>query len=170
MNARIDDLIVTRWGARFQGRQFSCAIGRAGIGEKSGEGDNITPRGVWRLKQIWHRPDRVSMARETLPGFPITPGDVWSDDPKDNNYNAHRHAFGTYPFGHEAMRRPDPIYDLLAVTDFNWPDAVSGAGSAIFLHVWRKPRHPTAGCVAFDLSDLSYILANWRPWSRLIVR
>jgi L,D-peptidoglycan transpeptidase YkuD (ErfK/YbiS/YcfS/YnhG family) len=47
---------------------------------------------------------------------------------------------------------------------------VPGRGSAIFLHVWRRPRHPTAGCIAFARADLAFILARWTPRSRVVVR
>lgn len=169
MTPRACDLVVTRWGAHFAGHRVPCAVGRGGIGEKRGEGDNITPRGVWRLAQVWHRPDRMALRGCVLPVHRIGPCDVWSDDPHDPAYNQHGRARG-YPFSHEAMRRADPLYDLLAVTDFNWPDPVSGAGSAIFLHVWRRPRFPTAGCVAFARQDLAAILTRWTPESRVIIR
>ena len=41
-------------------------------------------------------------------------------------------------FRHEALRRSDPMYDLVAVLDWNRHPAVTGRGSAIFLHVWRR--------------------------------
>jgi L,D-peptidoglycan transpeptidase YkuD (ErfK/YbiS/YcfS/YnhG family) len=47
---------------------------------------------------------------------------------------------------------------------------VPGRGSAIFLHVWRKPRHPTAGCIAFARDDLAWILAHWQRASRVVAR
>ncbi len=73
-------------------------------------------------------------------------------------------------FGCEALRRADPLYDLVGVLDFNRGPVVAGAGSAIFLHVWRKPRHPTEGCIAFARGDLVRILAGWTPRSRVVVR
>lgn len=162
------DLLVTRWGARFDGRCFPCAIGSGGIGHKRGEGDGITPRGHWRLMEVWHRPDRLRLPPLSLPVRAIAPGDLWSDDPADPAYNHHVRA--PHGFSHERLRRADPLYDLLAVTDFNWPDATPGGGSAIFLHVWRKPRHPTAGCVAMRLDDLVGVLARWDARCRVVIR
>ena len=37
-----------RWGARFGGRRFPCAVGRGGIGVKRAEGDGVTPAGRHR--------------------------------------------------------------------------------------------------------------------------
>jgi L,D-peptidoglycan transpeptidase YkuD (ErfK/YbiS/YcfS/YnhG family) len=40
------DIVVTRWGARFMGRRFPCAIGRGGITQTKREGDGATPAGT----------------------------------------------------------------------------------------------------------------------------
>ena len=74
-----------------------------------------------------------------------------------------------YPHSHEVMRRADPMYDIVLVTDWNWPDAAPGRGSAIFLHQWRRPGYPTAGCVAFSREDLCWIAVRVQPGARLVV-
>jgi len=68
------------------------------------------------------------------------------------------------------MRRADPLYDLVLVTDWNWPDAEPGRGSCIFAHQWRRPGFPTAGCVAFRPDHLRRIAAMLSPGARLIVK
>ncbi len=158
------DLIVTRWGARFAGRSFPCAIGRGGLGDKRAEGDGITPAGRHRVETVLARPDR---AWRRLGGA-ISLRDGWSDDPADPAYNTRVRR--PRPFGHEALRRPDPMYDLVAVLDWNRHPVVPGRGSAIFLHVWRRPRAATAGCVAFRAADLAWILARWSPRARVVIR
>jgi len=166
---RIQDLVVTRWGARYRGLRFPCAIGRGGIGPKHREGDGITPIGQFRIAAIGYRPDRMDAPASCLPTFAIGPTDIWSDDPDDPAYNHHQSA-RCHPYSHERLHRPDPLYDMIAVLDFNWPRSTPGAGSAIFLHNWRKPRHPTAGCVAFAPDGLALILATWRPDARVVIR
>jgi L,D-peptidoglycan transpeptidase YkuD (ErfK/YbiS/YcfS/YnhG family) len=167
-HGRPDDLVVTRWGARFLGRRFPCATGRGGIRRRKREGDGATPAGTHGFIGLLYRPDRV--ARAALPGWarPIGPSDLWSDDPADPDYNHLVRA--PHRFGHERLRRPDPLYDIVLLTDWNWPRAVRGQGSAIFVHLWRKPRHPTAGCVAFRRADLLWIVRRLRHRSRLILR
>lgn len=164
MNARFDDLVITRWGARFQGQRFSCSIGRGGIGIKMGEGDGITPVGIFQLARIHYRPDRL----KCVGGHAIGLNDLWSDDPKDPNYNQLVHSVA-HPFSHEPLRRADPLYNALGVLTYNWPDATPGKGSAIFLHIWRKPRHRTEGCVAFGERNLLKILSRWTQKSRVVV-
>lgn len=161
MSAR--DLVVGPWGARFMGRRFPCAVGRGGIGEKRGEGDGVTPVGLHRIEAVL-----VRAGRQAAPGRVIGPRDGWSDDPADPDYN--RLVRRPHGYGHEAMFRADRQYDLVAVLDWNRHPVVPGRGSAIFLHVWRRPRHPTAGCIAFRSRDLAFILARWTERSRVVVR
>jgi L,D-peptidoglycan transpeptidase YkuD (ErfK/YbiS/YcfS/YnhG family) len=160
------DIVVTRWGATFLNRRFPCSIGRGGITTRKREGDGATPAGVHRLTGMLYRADR--MARPTDRALPIGPSDLWSDAPDDTDYN----LFVRVPHApsHERLHRPDRLYDLILLTDWNWPDAQPGHGSAIFVHTWRRPRYPTAGCVAFSRADLLWIAPRIRPETRLIIR
>ena len=45
-HARVLDLVVNRWGARFLGRRFACSVGRGGITTTKREGDGRTPVGT----------------------------------------------------------------------------------------------------------------------------
>lgn len=169
MIAGFNDLIITRWGARFQGRKFPCAIGRGGIGEKTGEGDGKTPKGKFSIIECGFRNDRVFFHAPAVKAAPIALNDVWSDDPTDPHYN-HKGNLLSHRYSHEKLRRADPLYDAYVVLNFNYPKPIAGKGSAIFLHVWRKPRHPTEGCVAFAEHDLLNILENWTDKSQIIIR
>jgi L,D-peptidoglycan transpeptidase YkuD (ErfK/YbiS/YcfS/YnhG family) len=160
------DLHVGRWGARFGGRRMPCAVGRGGIGVKRAEGDGVTPAGRHRIEMVLWRPDRG--ARPRIRARPIGAGDLWSDDPADPAYNTlvrRPHAFS-----HEVLRRADRQYDLVAVLDWNRGPAVPGRGSAIFLHLWRGARRPTAGCIALRRRDLAFLLRHWTRRSRVVVR
>ena len=167
MNAAMGSLeiVVSAMGVRYLGRQFPAAIGRGGIVADKREGDGATPAGEHRIVACLWRPDRL--AKPAPWAMPIGPGDLWSDDPADPDYN--RHVRAPHPFSHEALRRADPLYDVVLVTDWNWPDARPGKGSAIFLHQWRAPRYPTAGCVAFRRDHLLWIAARAAPGTRLVI-
>ncbi|PZQ95435.1 MAG: hypothetical protein DI533_19140 [Cereibacter sphaeroides] len=162
------DILVTRWGARFKGRRFPCAIGRGGTTCNKCEGDGATPVGVHRIVATFARADRTVGRRAKLAPKAIGPADLWSDDIRDPRYNHHVRV--PHRFGHEQLRRSDPQYDLILVTDWNWPLAVPGKGSAIFVHIWRRPRSPTAGCVAFASHDLLWIVGKLNSRTRLVVR
>jgi len=160
------DIVVTRTGARFMGRRFACAVGRGGITTRKREGDGATPAGVHRLVGMLYRADR--MARPADRALPIGPFDLWSDAVGDIGYNSFVRA--PYPHSHERLHRADPLYDLILLTDWNWPHAQPGQGSAIFVHTWRRPGYPTAGCVAFSRRDLLWIAPRIRHQTRLIIR
>ncbi|MEY3960337.1 MAG: hypothetical protein RIR14_991 [Pseudomonadota bacterium] len=162
------DLVVTPMGVRFLNRMFPCSIGRGGIvpARRKREGDGGTPTGVHRIVGMLYRPDRMAQPADWA--IPIGPMDLWSDDPKDPDYNLMVRA--PHGFSHEKLRRADPLYDLVILTDWNWPMAVPGRGSAIFLHRWRRPGYPTAGCVAFAPQDLLWIARRITYGTRLIVR
>ena len=158
------DMVLTPTGLRFQGRRFACTIGRGGVvaAERKREGDGGTPTGTHRIVGMLYRPDR--MARPTDWALPIGPSDLWSDDVRDPDYNLMVRA--PHEFSHERLRRADPQYDLVLITDWNWPYSVPGRGSAIFLHRWRRPCAPTAGCVALAPQDLLWIAQRLRHQSR----
>ncbi|NVO57630.1 L,D-transpeptidase family protein [Rhodobacteraceae bacterium B1Z28] len=160
-----DDLVLTPRGVRFHGRVFPCSIGKGGLSNSKREGDGATPTGVHRILGMLYRPDRI--AAPTHWAQPIGPQDLWSDDVSDSGYN--QLVSAPYPFSHEKLRRADPLYDLVLITDWNWPNAVPGWGSAIFLHQWRRPGYPTEGCVAFRRDHLHWIAGQIAPGTRLII-
>jgi L,D-peptidoglycan transpeptidase YkuD (ErfK/YbiS/YcfS/YnhG family) len=158
-------MVLTRQGLRFQGRLFPCTIGRGGVTRRKREGDGCTPAGVHDIVGCLYRPDR--MLRPVNWALPIGPADLWSDDVRDPDYNLMVRA--PHAFSHERLRRADPLYDLILLTDWNWPQSVPGRGSAIFLHRWRRPGAPTAGCVALAPQDLLWIVRRLKHGVRLVV-
>ena len=162
---KTDDLVLTPRGLRFQGRIYPCTIGRGGVSAHKREGDGATPRGIHRLVGMLYRPDR--MKRPANWAVPIGPRDLWSDDPEHEDYNMMVRA--PYAHSHEKLRRADPLYDLVLLTDWNWPYAVKGRGSAIFIHQFRRPGYPTEGCVALARAQLHHIAPRITLQTRLIV-
>ena len=162
------DIVVTRQGARFMGRRFACSVGRGGIiaARSKREGDGATPDGIHRIVGMLFNPARLM--QPTGWAVPVSHADRWSDDPKDPDYNLMVRL--PHAYSHERLIRPDPLYDLVLLTDWNWPQSVPGRGSAIFVHTWRRPRYPTAGCVAFARDDLLWIAQRIRHQTRLIVK
>ncbi len=158
-------MVVTPSGLRFLGRVFPCTVGRSGVTTAKREGDGATPAGVHRIVGMLYRPDR--MARPAGWALPIGPRDLWSDDPRDPDYNLTVRA--PHAFSHERLARPDPMYDLILLTGWNWPRAEKGCGSAIFIHAWRRPGAPTAGCVALARDSLRWIAPRITHQTRLIV-
>lgn len=161
-----DDLVLTPLGLRFRRRLYPCSIGRGGLSHCKHEGDGATPVGVLHVVGMFYRPDR--MARPASWAQPIGPSDLWSDGPDDESYNLLVRK--PYFHSHEVLRRADPLYDLILITDWNWPHATPGAGSCIFIHQWRRPHFPTEGCVALRRDHLIDIAGKISPGTRLLTR
>ncbi|MFY0619816.1 L,D-transpeptidase family protein [Shimia sp.] len=161
-----NDLVLTPRGVRFWGRYFPCSIGKGGLTSTKQEGDGATPRGTHHVVGLLYRADR--MARPSSWAEPIGKEDLWSDESGDTAYNQWVRA--PYGASHERLHRSDPLYDLILVLDWNWPQATPGAGSAIFMHQWRRPGYCTEGCIAFSRSNLRWIAARATPGTRVIVR
>ncbi len=166
MTTRPSDMVLSPTGLRFLGRRFPVRIGRGGVRADKREGDGATPVGVHRIVGMLYRPDR--MARPADWALPIRPGDLWCDDPDHEDYNLMTRQ--PFPASAERLRRADPLYDLVLLTDWNWPHAVRGAGSAIFIHRWRRSGAPTEGCVAVRPDHLLWIARRIRYETRLVVR
>lgn len=162
---RAQDLVLTPLGLRLRGRRYPCSIGRGGLKGDKREGDGATPRGVHRIVGMLYRPDRMAPPADWA--VPIGPRDLWSDASGKPGYNTMVRA--PYPWSHEKLRRADPLYDLVILTDWNWPEAVPGRGSAIFIHQWRRPGYPTEGCIALARPHLLEIARRITPETRLIV-
>ncbi len=160
------DLVVTRYGMRFRGRRFPCVVGRAGVTADKREGDGGTPSGVHRLVGMLYRPDRMAQPADWA--VPIRPGDLWCDDPGHEDYNLLVRA--PFAASHEQLRRADPLYDLVILSDWNWPFAERGRGSAIFMHRWRRSGVPTEGCVGLRPDHLRWIARRICFETRLIVQ
>jgi len=158
--------VLTPKGLRFLGRTFPCSVGRGGIRENKREGDGATPAGTHQVVGLLYRPGRI--ARPAGWALPIRPGNLWSDDPSDPDYNLMVRA--PHAYSHEKLHRADRLYDLVILTNWNWPRARKGAGSAIFLHRWRRPGHPTEGCIALNPRHLAWIAARIPYATQLIIR
>ncbi|WP_412553348.1 L,D-transpeptidase family protein [Shimia sp. MIT1388] len=160
------DLVLTPRGVRFMGRYFPCSIGKGGIRRDKREGDGATPVGVHQITGLLYRADRLVQPAPWATA--IGKDDLWSDASEDLDYNQMVRA----PYGpsHEKLRRADPLYDVILLTDWNWPQAQAGKGSAIFLHQWRRPGYPTEGCIAFDRRHLHWIAPRAAPGTRVIVK
>ncbi|MBK3732197.1 L,D-transpeptidase family protein [Azospirillum brasilense] len=149
------------------GGSFRCVLGRGGIRADKREGDGATPVGRFALRRVLWRPDRLERPETALPASPIAPDDGWCDDPADPAYN--RPVKRPCAASHEELWRDDHVYDVIVVMGHNDDPVVPGLGSAVFMHVARPDRAPTAGCVALPLPDLLRLLKDCAPGTALTV-
>jgi L,D-peptidoglycan transpeptidase YkuD (ErfK/YbiS/YcfS/YnhG family) len=143
-------------------------LGRSGVRANKYEGDGATPRGRFRLVRLWWRADRHPRPRTLLPTKPITPDLAWCEDTADRRYNR---PFRRSPAdGGDRLWRKDHLYDFVIEIDHNTRPRVAGRGSAVFVHVARPNRGPTAGCVALAADDLVRLLALLGPATRIAIQ
>ena len=152
-------IIVNKSGVlKYKNLKFKCALGEAGIGKKKKEGDNITPKGSYRLLKLFYRSDRIPNFKTVLKKNKINKKMGWCDDINNKNYNKLIKLPSS--FSHEKLFRKDNIYDLIIPINYNTKKIVKGKGSAIFLHVAKKNYEPTRGCIALKKKDLILLLKN----------
>lgn len=156
---------LTATGLLFQGRRHPVQIGRGGLSLTKREGDGATPIGRLRIVGMLYRADRLP--RPAPWARPIGPQDLWCDDPDHPAYNQPVRA--PFKASHERMARRDPLYDIVLITDWNYPKATPGKGSAIFLHQRRRLCYPTAGCLALDRADLLKLARSLKPGTELLI-
>ncbi len=171
-NSPAGDLMVTgatgAWRAIFGDRVWRCALGRSGVVRDKREGDLATPAGCWPLRRVLYRPDRLSAPETVLATAPLMPEDAWCDDPQDPRYN--QPVTRPCSASHERLWRDDGLYDVIVILGHNDAPAVSGHGSAIFLHVARPDYGPTLGCIALALPDLLTLLRQVAATSRVCIK
>ena len=138
----------------FEDYKIKC-IGKRGIGEKKQEGDLITPKGNYKIKCIFFRPDKVKNLSTKLKKRTINKKMGWCDDPKSKDYN--KLVRLPFKFNFEKLYRSDSIYDIFFVLDFNTNPIKKNKGSAIFIHIAKKSFSSTKGCVAIKKSDIKML-------------
>ena len=142
-------------------------LGRSGIRPNKREGDGTTPAGRFHPVRLWWRPDRGPPPRTRLPMRRIGPDIAWCEDPADRRYNRPFRRSANEPG--DRLWRNDRLYDLIVEIDHNTRPRVAGRGSAVFLHVARPDRGPTAGCVAMAAEELRTLVARLGQKSQIDV-
>ncbi len=149
------------------GGRVRAALGKGGLSQAKREGDGATPIGVFPLRNLLYRADRLARPRTGLVLSAIQPGDGWSDDPADPDYN--RPVVHPHRFSAERLWRDDGLYDVVIVLGHNDAPPVPGLGSAIFLHCAAPNFAPTEGCVAVERSALLGWLARLATGDAVVV-
>jgi len=167
-NALVNLVVYPSGIAEWNKKNIRCALGFGGVSHKKREGDGVTPAGLFQLRRVFYRPDRIKAPRTILPVSTIGRKAGWCDNPKDPNYN--KYVSSALEARHERLWRKERIYDLVGVVGYNDQPIIPNAGSAIFIHVARAEFSPTEGCVAFSKPALLQILEEWVPTSTVEIR
>ena len=135
---------------------FKCCVGKGGSSINKKEGDKKTPKGIFKLGDLYFREDKIYKPKTSLKCIKINQNMGWCDDVKfPQIYNK---LFKIKEgIKHERLKRKDHKYDLLIPIKYNFNKPKVGLGSCIFLHL-TKDYKPTAGCIALKKKDFLIML------------
>ena len=149
-------ILINKKYLTFNNYKAKCAIGKRGIGNKTKEGDLITPKGSYKVKYVLYRRDRIKKISTKLKKIIIKKNMGWCDDVRSNQYNKLIKLPSNY--SHEKLYKKERIYDVILVLNYNIKPIIKNRGSAIFIHVSRKNYKKTEGCVALKKVHLIKVL------------
>ena len=136
--------------------KFRCCIGKNGSTKNKKEGDKKTPKGTFKIENLYFRGDRKPKPTTSLKCIEIKNYMGWCDDisfPKKYNklFKIKKNI------KYEKLKRRDCKYNLLVPIKYNFRKPIIGKGSCIFIHITKNYK-PTAGCIALKEKDFLIML------------
>lgn len=161
-----------RWHA--QTRAIKVSIGRAGsawglglhdthAGPRKREGDGRSPAGVFRLGTAFGYADTLRTAlpyaamQATHYCIDVTSSPLYNRIVDTREVGAAAVQGSTEPMRRDIHVDGDVRYKAGFVIEHN-SAGLSGGGSCIFAHLWRKPGEATSGCTAMDEAAMQQLL------------
>ena len=136
--------------------KFKCCIGEKGSTIYKKEGDKKTPKGKFKIGNLYFRKDRKEKPFTLLKCVEIKKNMGWCDDIRfPNKYN--KLIKIKKKIKHERLFRRDYKYDLMVPIKYNFKKPTTGLGSCIFIHL-TKDYKPTAGCIGLKQKDFLIML------------
>ncbi|WP_440915216.1 L,D-transpeptidase family protein [Candidatus Pelagibacter sp.] len=135
---------------------FKCCIGKKGSTKNKREGDKKSPKGSFKIGNLYFRKDRLKKPMTLLKCIKIKKSMGWCDDihfPKKYNKLIKINK----KISHEKLMRKDHKYDFLIPIKYNFKKPTIDHGSCIFIHL-TKDYKPTAGCIALKEKDFLIML------------
>ena len=131
-----------------------CCIGKKGLNYNKKEGDYSTPRGLFNLKKLYFRKDRVGIPKCRLTKKVIKKDMAWCDDASHKKYNEEIKTVNKDL--KENLYRKDHKYDYIISISHN-EKKIPNKGSAVFIHLTNDYK-VTAGCIALKKKDFEILL------------
>ena len=136
--------------------KFRCCFGKNGLSKNKIEGDYKTPKGLFKLGNLYYRKDKIKKPYSKLKKIIIKKKMGWCNDVSNKNkYN--KSIKSNNKIRHEKLFRKDYKYDLLIPIKYNYNKPILGKGSCIFIHLTKNYK-PTEGCVALKKKDFLIML------------
>ena len=141
---------------KFDDFYFKCTIGKRGVSFNKKEGDLKTPKGSFKIGNLYYRADRINKPLTKLKTIPIQKNMGWCND-INNKKKYNKLIKISKNIKYEKMYRYDNKYDLVLPIKYNFHHPKLGKGSAIFLHLTKNYKN-TAGCIALSKKDFLILL------------
>ena len=159
-------IIVKKSGyLKYKNLKFRCALGKAGIKKKEREGDNVTPKGTFKITKIYYRHDKIKNIKTFIKKIKIKKNMGWCDDSTSSFYN--RQIELPSQLSHERLYRNDNLYDLILVLNYNTNPIIKNKGSAIFIHIAKKYYRKTKGCIALSKENLIELVSKIKKKTKI---
>ena len=147
--------------------KFKCCLGEKGSTRNKKEGDKKTPKGAFRIENLYFRKDRKKKPTTLLKCIEVKKNMGWCND--TNFPNKYNKIFNIKKsIKHEKLTRRDYKYDLFIPIKYNFKKPIIGLGSCIFIHLTRD-YSPTAGCIALREKDFLIMLRLIKKTSKIII-
>ena len=158
-------LVKNKYTLQIDEFKFKCCIGRNGATKNKKEGDKKTPKGTYKIENLYYRKDRKEKPLTVLKCIEIKNYLGWCNDiryPKKYNklFKIEK------KIRHEKLKRKDYKYDFLIPIKYNFNKPITGKGSCIFVHL-TNDYEPTAGCIALKEKDFLIMLKLIRKNSKI---
>ena len=134
--------------------RLKCCVGKNGLNSNKKEGDYSTPKGIFNLKKLYFRKDKVGVPRCRMDKKIIKKNMAWCDDPNHKKYNEEIKTYNKKLI--ENLYRKDDKYDYIISINHN-EKKIPNKGSAVFIHLTNNYK-PTAGCIALKKKDFEILL------------
>jgi zinc D-Ala-D-Ala dipeptidase len=161
------------------GPSIRVVVGRSGLGWGRGmtnppasadpqkrEGDGRSPAGIFHLTYAFGYDAAEDVREIKLPYVQCTESVECVDDTNSTYYNVikDRHTAEKVDWkSSEKMRMSDDEYKLGIFIAHNTSPPEPGAGSCVFMHIWKEPGHPTSGCTAMSPGGIESLLGWLDP-------
>lgn len=157
---------------RSRGDKIAVVLGRHGLGWGRGmhtpqtegpvkrEGDGKAPAGIFALGTAFG--EETPNPKWDVPFLKTSKQHRCVDDVNSRYYNQLVELTKVQLDwkSAEEMLRKDGLYKYGVVVEHNSAPVERGAGSCIFMHIWRAPTEGTAGCTAMNQAELVRLL-HW---------
>ena len=132
-----------------------------GKGPVKKEGDGKTPAGVFALQVAFGAAEQLPASSKGFPYVRMSSSSYCVEDVRSKFYNQIIDATEVKATSWQRwskMMRPDGLFRWGIVVRQNDPETKTGAGSCVFLHIWRGSRRSTSGCTAMPLDQIQETL------------